>query len=62
MNFRNQECKSYENGSESVYKNRRLIASDQGELDVKMQLIEDRLNELSSLFMFSFIVNIINNK
>jgi hypothetical protein len=32
MNFRNQECKSYENGSESVHIKSSLIASDQGEV------------------------------
>jgi hypothetical protein len=32
MIFRNQECKSYENGSESVHIKSSLIASDQGEV------------------------------
>ena len=32
MNFRNQECKSYENGSESVYIESSLIANHQGEV------------------------------
>jgi hypothetical protein len=32
MNFRNQECKSYENGSESAHTKSSLIASDQGEV------------------------------
>ena len=35
MNFRNQECKSYENGSESVHIKSSLIASDQGEVTRK---------------------------
>ncbi len=33
--FRNQECKSYENGSESVNIKSSLIASDQGEVRPK---------------------------
>ncbi len=32
MIFRNQECKSYENGSESSHIKSSLIASDQGEV------------------------------
>jgi len=32
MIFRNQECKSYENGSESVHIKSSLIVSDQGEV------------------------------
>ena len=32
MNFRNQEWKSYENGSESVHIKSSFIASDQGEV------------------------------
>jgi hypothetical protein len=32
MNFRNQEWKSYENGSESVHIKPNLITSDQGEV------------------------------
>ena len=32
MIFRNQECKSYENGSESVHIKSSFIASDQGEV------------------------------
>jgi len=32
MNFRNQECKSYENGSESAHIKSSLIARDQGEV------------------------------
>jgi len=35
MNFRNQEWKSYENGSESVHIKSSLIASDQGEVTRK---------------------------
>ena len=35
MNFRNQEWKSYENGSESVHIKSSLIASDQGEVTLK---------------------------
>ena len=32
MNFRNQECKSYKNGSESAHIKSSLIASNQGEV------------------------------
>jgi len=35
MNFRNQEGKSYENGSESVHLKSSSIASDQGEFTSK---------------------------
>jgi hypothetical protein len=35
MNFRNQESKSYENGSESAHIKSSLIASDQGEVGHK---------------------------
>ena len=32
MNFRNQECKSYKNGSESAHIKSSLIASGQGDV------------------------------
>ena len=32
MNFRNQECKYYENGSQSAHIKSSLIARDQGEV------------------------------
>ena len=35
MIFRNQECNSYENGSESVHIKSSLIAGDQGEVRSK---------------------------
>ena len=46
MIFRNQECKSYENGFESVHIKSSLIASDQGEVRRKNVLAYDRLNEI----------------
>ena len=35
INFRSQECKSYQNGSESVYIKPSLIANHQGEVKRK---------------------------